>query len=175
MLVKALITRLAGGSSSTSSKETSGHGRFSKSVYEKYPVLPSLILRLLPYGTELEDDYEVLKSQTSVAVSMRIIQMAFPAMEIIERFGIPPAHRDIVKCLLLRQLDSPVWTLREKAAKILSSSVNELDMINEIQRFLLLRYKPQNSLHGRLSYLRHAIQSTSLQVLGLWSRMPPLP
>ena len=151
MLLKSLLTRLTGGNSSSPKNESGGYRRASKLTYKKYPVLSDLVVHLL------QQNLQGTAEEAHLDVQSRIVQVVFPAMEIIERVGVPDTHYNIIKQLLLQQLDSPVWNLREKAAKTLVAMTDEQELLRGIASALTMRRFSQNGLHGRLLCLKYLI------------------
>lgn len=167
MLLKALLTRLGGGAVSTPDDGGSICRRFSRLVYEKYPILSDLILKLFCKRSALKNSltFTPITSDDSQA-----IHMTYPAMEIIERFGVPKAEQGPVKNLLFRLLDSHIWHLREKAAKILASFTDEREIIRKIQEVAGNVPISQNPLHGLFLCWKFMNQQRSNERLGKWLR-----
>ena len=146
MLMKALLNRINGGADTSSARASSSQRRLSRLTYQKYPNLPDLTLRLICLGP---DRYQ--PDGTSAAAQA---QKVFPAIEIVERFGLPTDHRDDIKKAMIHHLEGPVWAIRDKAAKALSSIADRNDFVDEISRMMSSNWCSQNALHGRLLYLR---------------------
>ena len=159
MLLKALLTRLNDGAGADSNRGNVGRRRrrrpFSRLVYEKYLSLPDLVVGLLQKNLLPQENEN--HSTTSPAVMSRSFQAVFPAMEIIERFGVPDSHRVIVTALLTQQLGSEVWALREKAARTLSLLIDEQSIMKGIEDGYQYHCLSQNALHGRLLCLKYII------------------
>ena len=151
MLLKSLLTRLTGGTSSSPQTGLGGYRRASKLTYEKYPVLADLVVHLLQQNLQGTGEDAHLDVQT------KFVQDVFPAMEIIERVGVPDSHNNVIKHFLLQQLDSPVWNLREKAAKTLIAMTEEQEILRDIANTFAMGHYSQNGLHGRLLCLKHLI------------------
>ena len=147
MLFKALLKRLNGGTDTSSTKTSSSHRRFSRLTYQKYPNLPNLLLRLLR---------STPAKQTSGRDLQPMIQAhkVYPALEVIERSGIPPQHQGPFLDALHYYNESSDWSIREKAAKALSLIVDEGSIVKEVRSLLASNWKSQNELHGRLLRLR---------------------
>ena len=165
MLIKALITRLAGGNTSYSS-----YGSFSTITYEKYPVLAGLVVRLLQRGSE-SDEIQAHEDNLGNSVS-RAVQTVFPALELVTRFGVPEKFRALVRRLIARHIDSRNWALREKAAHTLSFITTEKDIIKLIQDQLRVPCISQNGLHGRLLCLRFIVRRKGYDVSRMFSQKP---
>lgn len=154
--MKALITRMNDGTNTLSSKAPSSHRRVSSLVYEKYPNVPDLLLRLLTH----EDVIDSERLHKGVAVPDTLLTQAqhvFPALEIIEQSGIPTKYYTEIWQASWNHLEGPVWALRDKAAKALSYLPNSNAIETEVRRSLQSSWSRQNSLHGRLLYLRYLI------------------
>ena len=145
MLMKALLNRINGGTDTSSPRASSSHRRFSKLTYEKFPHLPEMTLRLLSSQAQgLQYD------QTDVLHAQRV----FPALEIVERFGLPTSRAIEIRQAIIYHLEGPIWPMREKAAKTLGSIMLESDLLNETRNLLSKDWPHHNALHGRLLYLR---------------------
>ena len=143
--MKALLNRVNGGTDTSSSRASRAHRRFSRLIYKRFPNLPDIVLGLLSSQARNPDD-----GQGCIVHAQRV----FPGLEIVERFGLPDLHAKEIKQAIIRHLEGPVWSLREKAAKALSSIVQKSDIGNVAQRLLRKDLQPQNALHGRLLCLR---------------------
>ncbi|KAL8645259.1 MAG: hypothetical protein Q9226_007379 [Calogaya cf. arnoldii] len=119
MLMKALITRMNDGTNTLSSKAPSSHRHVSSLVYDKYPNVPDLLLRLLTHKDVIDSE----RLHKGVAVPDTLISQAqhvFPALEIIEQSGIPRKFGIEIRQASWNHLEGPVWAIRDKAAKALS-------------------------------------------------------
>jgi hypothetical protein len=152
MLLKALLTRLSIGATSSFRRENKVPTRFSKLTFDKYPQMADLVVQLLV--SSLDRNIESLAFDFDYS---REVKMAYPAIEILERIGIPSSHRCVVKYFLMQHLSSPVWHLRDKAANSLSHLISDQDILGEIQGLFSLEIHSQNSLHGRLLYTRYMV------------------
>ena len=154
MLLKALLTRLNEGAGANQNREKGDRCPFSRLVFEKYPGLPDLIVGLLGSDGITETRMADSRSNTSSNALSTHFQAIFPAMEIIERFGIPDSHRAIVIGFLSQHLESRVWALREKAASTLALLIDEHSIIKDIKDSWQGYWPSQNLLHGRLLCLK---------------------
>ncbi|MCJ1464709.1 hypothetical protein MMC07_003322 [Pseudocyphellaria aurata] len=155
MLFKALIRRLNGGTDTASTKASSSHRSLSKLAYEKYPNLPNIILRLL-YQTPEKPLNASVDGIETLSLSLQA-QWVFPALEILERSGFPLQHRIDIEEAVRRHMASPIWAIREKAAKTLALVTNDEDLNAEIRTLLKPSNISQNCLHGRLLCVRSMI------------------
>lgn len=160
MLFKALLKRLNGGTDTASNKVSSSHRRFSQLTYEKYPNLPDLLLRLLrrtPIQTPVTG---------KVLNPMMQAHRVFPALELIERSGIPSQQLGPFLDALQYYNESPDWSIREKAAKALSFIVDDKGIIEEFMSLLAPNWENQNALHGRLLRLRFLLARNEAPLSG---------
>jgi len=156
MLLNSLLRRLNGGTDSRSMTASSAHRQPSPAAYEKFSKLPKLIVRLLSsVGQEENIDDPYRRAPTTPATIDA--QKVFPALEIIERFGLPNAQqaeiRELVKCYM----ESSIWPIREKAAKAFAYVIYERDIGREVGQMLEISISSQNRLHGRLLCVRHML------------------
>jgi len=151
MLFKALLRRLNGGTDTASTKIPSSHRQSSHLVYEKYTNIPILILRLL----QIE-----LSPNGRGAVQAHKV---FPALEIIERSGMPLQYQAEITEALWYYARSPDWSIREKAAKALSCVLGDRDLYKEAKATLTpSNGTSQNALHGRLLCLRFLLAQAEM-------------
>ncbi len=160
MLFKALIRRLNGGTDTSSTKASSSHRRLSKLMYEKFPNLTHLLVKMLRQLGESRTEGD----HSAVSASMQA-QRVFPALEIIERSGLPSQHGLEIKNLIWHHLESPAWPIREKAANALGLVLNDRDCHGEIKTLLRPDWRSQNALHGRLLYLRNILSRNKAPLL----------
>ena len=167
MLLRALLIRLSGGNGAGPSQNKGGSRHFSPSIHDKYPSLSNLVVHLLKSGDVPEPG--VYKSKPLPALSVdtsQRFQVVFAAMEIIDRFGLAADHQAFAASLLMKQLDSPLWAVRKKAAATLSLLVDEQTIMREIQILSESHWPSQNALHGRLLCLKHIIVRKDRQDIG---------
>ena len=154
MLLNALIRRLNGGSDSNCSMAPSSHRRLPTGAYEKYPSLPTLIARLL-WANDVHAQRETHTNNELTPVPFTsIAQRVFPALEIISTFGLPIKHREHIISEIRYHMQSPAWSIREKAANTLALTLTHEDVPSEIERLLQPDWSSQNALHGRLLCVR---------------------
>lgn len=153
MLFKALLSRLNGGTDTASTRASSSHRQFSRLAYEKYPNLPKLILKLL-YHNSLISINALQNDEAQCRFFSLQAQQVFPALEIVERSGVPPQHRAEIEQAIRHHMEGPIWAIREKAAKAFALMVDKRHVVTEIKQLLDASERPQNALHGRLLCLR---------------------
>lgn len=156
MLFKALVSRLNGGTDTASTRASSSHRRFSRLAYEKYTNLPNLTLKLL-YQNNLISINDLHHHELhSLSFSLQA-QQVFPALEIVERSGIPEQHFAEIEQAIRYHMEGPVWAIREKAAKAFALMVDEKYIIIEIKKLLDASERSQNVLHGRFLCMRFLV------------------
>ena len=142
MLLKALLRRINAGADTASTRVASLHRRNSPLTYERFPNLPELLLRLLCHSN----------SQASPTLHA---QKIFPALEIVERFGVPKTSKAKVWQALLHHRASPEWSIREKAAKTTGIITEENELLDRMRELIHpRRRRSQNEVHGSLMTLR---------------------
>ncbi|KAL8894426.1 MAG: hypothetical protein Q9192_004333, partial [Flavoplaca navasiana] len=154
MLMKALITRMNDGTNTHSSKAPSSSRHTSSPIYHKFPNVPELILRLLTHKDAVDSE----GLHQGVTLPEKLVSQAqhvFPALEIIEQSGIPKQYYAEIRKASWDHLEGPVWAIRDKAAKALSYLPKSDAIESEVKRCLQSSCSSQNSLHGRLLYLRY--------------------
>ncbi|KAL9001465.1 MAG: hypothetical protein Q9169_000040 [Polycauliona sp. 2 TL-2023] len=154
MLMKALITRMNDGTNTLSKQASSASRSASSLVYDRFPNVPDLILRLLTHNDVIDSK---MSHQGFVTPDSLLTQAqhVFPALEIIEQSGIPKKYHTEIQQASWSHLEGPVWAIRDKAAKALSYLPKSNAIETEIKRCLQSPWSTQNSLHGYLLYLRY--------------------
>lgn len=171
MLMKALITRMNDGTNTLSSKAPSSSRHTSSPIYHKYPNVPELILRLLTHKDAIDSE----GLHEGVTLPEKLVSQAqhvFPALEIIEQSGIPKQYYAEIRKASWDHLEGPVWAIRDKAAKALSYLPKSDAIKSEVQHCLQSSGSSQNSLHGRLLYLRYLTTRFGLDSEGKGSYIP---
>lgn len=154
--MKALITRMNDGTNMLSSKAPSSQKHVSSLVYEKCPNVPDILLQLLTHKDGIDGE-RLHKGVVMPDTLLSQAQHVFPALEIIEQSGIPRKYCTEIRQASWNHLEGPVWAIRDKAAKALSYLPNSNAIETEVRRCLQSPWSRQNSLHGRLLYLRYLI------------------
>ena len=166
MLLNSLLRRLNGGTDTNSSKASSAGRRLSPLTYERYPNIAVLVTRLL---SPCDHSFNGVERQATSGSGILTAQTVFPALEIIERFGIPKERRAEIRDLIEYHMRGPVWPIREKAAKAFAYAIHDKEVAVEAEELLkavTASKCTQNALHGRLLCVRYlfARLGTSLSV-----------
>ena len=171
MLFKALVRRLNGGTDTASIKIKSSYRRSSHLVYERYPNLTSLLLKLLC------DELRITTSSVNITQhdshSVTPAHKVFPAMELLEILGLPNQRGEIILEATWQYMESFDWAIREKAAKALSHLLDTKDIISDARKLLSPVWPTQNALHGRLLCLQHLVSRDDIPLI-CYERLAPL-
>ena len=163
MLLNALLRRVNGGGDPSSLRVSSSRRQGSPLVYKRYPVLADLVLKLL---MQISPEKQLGASDT---------QTIFAALEIIERFGLPRSSREEALDALRIHIASRFWSIREKAAKAMSFTVDLTVLIQEADHLINHHWSSQNELHGRLLCTRFILKRMDSKNLQLGSGRPSGP
>ena len=166
MLFKALLSRINGGTDTSSRRASSSHRRFSRRIYEKYPNLADLVLKLFRIAELPLTEMGQSNAEINSASLSNEANSVFPALEVIERSGLPFQHRAAIRNMMQCYMECPVWSLREKSAKTLSLIIDEKDVVKEAEKLLLPTWYSQNALHGRLVCLRYLVNRHQTPLFG---------
>ncbi|KAL6716949.1 hypothetical protein ACLMJK_004862 [Lecanora helva] len=167
MLFKALIRRLNGGTDTSSTKASASHRRSSALAYQKYPSLSKLVVELL----NSSDRLVIEAVEWGASSTIKTAQKVYAALEVIERSGLPPSERANVEASVWRHAQSPDWSIRDKAAKTLSLITEDRDIGRSCEPLLLIGWKSQNELHGKLLYLQFLLKRNARPQTGQLLRM----
>ena len=165
MLLKSLLNRLSVGSNKSTGQDF--NTRSSRHIYKKYPNLQDFVLRMLQKSQPLFSSSNARESVAYSEPSSPVVKKVFTALEVIERLGVPEDQDQKYKRLIRQVFESPVWHLREKAARVLNSLVREQDRLTEMKEALQEPWRSQNDLHGKLLYLNHMVSRNGRWELGM--------
>ncbi|KAL1847167.1 hypothetical protein Plec18170_008731 [Paecilomyces lecythidis] len=138
----------------------SGSESGSRIPFQRYPGLVDLLCGLLTPAGEGNDG----KVTT-------VTERVFPALELIGE-KVPSVSGDEdheLKELVLYHTKSPVWAIREHAARVYASLLKLPEITNELG--ILLKNNTsssQNYLHGKALCLRFGLQRLESSLLGYW-------
>lgn len=171
MLFKALVRRLNGGTDTASTKVKSSYRHSSYLTYQRYPNLPSLLLKLL--RNELPLTTRSVNVTQHDGYSVMRAHKVFPAMELLETSGLPNECGEKILEAIWQYMESFDWAIREKAAKALSRLFNGKDLISDARKLLSPDWPSQNALHGRILCLQHLLSRDDIPLIG-YERLVPL-
>ncbi|KAF7544785.1 hypothetical protein G7046_g9713 [Stylonectria norvegica] len=113
IFLRSLIDCLFGSHESKLTMEAGWDGKANGIPYHRYTSLPTVLLNLLKSG------HQMMAAPT--AMGSASAESVFPALDIIRRAGPPELHRDDLQYHIAKYLASPVWHVRELAARTLCS------------------------------------------------------
>lgn len=169
ILLRSLIDCLFGSHESKAAMEAGWDGKANRIAYHRYTTLPSCLLNLLKEG------HRMMAPTTSSAGA----ESVFPALDIIRRAGPPELLRDELQIHVAKYLASPVWHVREIAARTLSSCLLHdkwLDAVKQLASEALLAQdgNAQNHVHGVLLTIKCLVEKLrDVKVDYLHGKMPP--
>ncbi|KAL3964384.1 hypothetical protein ACCO45_001388 [Purpureocillium lilacinum] len=157
IFLRSLIDCLFGSQESKSMIEAGWDGKANRIAYHRYPSLPAALRNLLKSG------HETL-AQTAATASAA--ESVFPALDIIRRAGPPELLRDEIQVHVAVYLSSPVWHVRELAARTLTSCLLHDKWLQTIKSIFRdadasKTGNRQNHIHGVLLALKYVIERLS--------------
>lgn len=167
MLFRALLSRMCRlmTGSNLGFGGNSGSEPGARISFQKYPGLVQLLSSLLAPTTSEESD----------GGQAMLTERVFPALELIgEKVPTHPGEEDFMLRRLVReQLKSPVWGIREHAARVYASLLNRSDILGEVRTILDIDQdvKAQNYIHGKALCIRYALRRLTSSSLLNWRGM----
>ncbi|KAL4974767.1 putative death-receptor fusion protein-domain-containing protein [Aspergillus desertorum] len=132
--------------------------------FQKYPGLVQLLSNLLVLPRKA--------SGTEQADSAMVTERVFPALELIAEKIPNAADTDDAMLLgLIREhLKSPVWGIREHAARVYASLLDRSNILQDIQSLLNMRdTETENYLHGESLCIRYSLRRLAFTPSALWN------
>ncbi|KAG5970089.1 hypothetical protein E4U58_000744 [Claviceps cyperi] len=157
IFLRSLIDNLFGTHESKTTIEAGWDGRANRIHYHRYPNLPAVLKNLLRSG------HKILNQSASSGAGSAAAESVFPALDIIRRAGPPDLLRDELQVDVTAYLSSPVWHVRDMAARTLCSCLLHkrwLDVIRQIFGTAMAEQckNKQNRIHGILLTLKFVIE-----------------
>ncbi|EKJ75089.1 hypothetical protein NXS19_011936 [Fusarium pseudograminearum] len=157
ILLRSLIDCLFGSHQSKATMEAGWDGKANRIAYHRYPSLPTTLLHLLKSGHQM---------MASIAASSAAAESVFPALDIIRRAGPPEVLREELQIHIAKYLASPVWHVREIAARTLCSCLLHAQWLDAITSLAAASVRSQignvqNHVHGVLLALKYTIDRLS--------------
>lgn len=152
ILLRSLVDCLFGNHESKTTIEAGWDGKANRIPYHRYPTLPEVLRSLLESGHKM-------MSQTADASTAA--ESVFPALDIIRRAGPPDTLRVEIQGHIAQYLSSPVWHVREMAARTMCSCLLHEGWLSSVQAIFaaaLKAPKKQNMLHGALLVLKFVVE-----------------
>ena len=143
ILLRSLVDCLFRSHDSKAVMEAGWDGRATRINYNRYPKFPEVLLGLLRAGQDVLSNRP--EHQTAA-------ESVFPALDIIRRAGPPDSLRNEIYSHVVVYLSSPVWHVREMAARTLCSCLLHENWLVELEALVdSTRFQQsQNYVHGVL-------------------------
>ncbi|KAK5990266.1 tRNA (32-2'-O)-methyltransferase regulator TRM732-like protein [Cladobotryum mycophilum] len=170
IFLRSLIDTLFGSQESKSMIEAGWDGKANRIPYHRYPNLPTVLANLLKSG------HQMIASTAATSAA----ESVFPALDIIRRAGPPDLLRDEIQVHVATYLSSPVWHVREIAARTLCSCLLHERWLVVIKELFQKAFddktpKGQNYLHGVLLSLKFLFERlTEVSLDRLTADLPEL-
>lgn len=157
ILLKSLIDSLFGSHESKSMIEAGWDGKANRIPYHRYPTLPDVLVNLLKSGVQM---------MSPTATNSAGAESVFPSLDIVRRAGPPDRLRGDLQVHISKYLASPVWHVREMAARTLCSCLLHENWFGIIDELLhsALQDRTRNALnhiHGVLLSLKFVFDRLS--------------
>ncbi|KAJ3529859.1 hypothetical protein NM208_g9572 [Fusarium decemcellulare] len=157
ILLRSLIDCLFGSHESKATMEAGWDGKANRIAYHRYSSLPEALLNLLKSGHQM---------MAPTAISSAAAESVFPALDIIRRAGPPDILRQELQIHIAKYLASPVWHVREIAARTLCSCLLHDQWVDAITSLAAESVRSpigniQNHVHGVLLSLKYIIDRLS--------------
>ncbi|KAE8356377.1 putative death-receptor fusion protein-domain-containing protein [Aspergillus coremiiformis] len=165
MLFRALLTRMCRKGTGLGFGGSSGSEPGSRISFQKYPGLIQLLSDLLSSSDA--------RNNAAYGDHAMVTERVFPALELIAE-KIPNVY-DTDDAMLLglvrEQLKSPVWGIREHAARVYASLLNRPGILKDIQTLLEIDRdsKSQDYLHGKALSIKYALRRFGSASLSFWN------
>ncbi|KAE8415009.1 putative death-receptor fusion protein-domain-containing protein [Aspergillus pseudocaelatus] len=165
MLFRALLTRMCRRGTGLGFGGSSGSEPGGRISFQKYPGLIQLLSDLLSSSNA--------RNNAEQGDHAMVTERVFPALELIAE-KVPNVY-DTDDAMLLElvreQLKSPVWGIREHAARVYASLLNRPDILKDIQTLLDIDRdsKSQDYLHGKALSIKYALRRFGAASLSFWN------
>lgn len=157
ILLRSLIDCLFGSHESKSMIEAGWDGKANRIAYHRYPTLPGVLVNLLKSGHQM---------MSATATDSAGAESVFPSLDIVRRAGPPDLLRAELQIHIAKYLSSPVWHVREMAARTLCSCLLNQQWFGSIKEILQTALEDktrnaENHMHGVLLALKFVIERLS--------------
>jgi hypothetical protein len=138
-------------------------GIATKIVYENYPGLAELLLKLLNAPKVAIDEPETHNQRPE----SKTIEDLYLAFELLDRVGPPESYRNQIMAQIMHHIGSQSWHTRKIAAKLYSILLRE-DWMIVVEGLLKSNPTSTNLCHGIMLTVRYAVKRH--RYLGLWGK-----
>lgn len=157
LLLRSLIDTLFGSHESKSMIEAGWDGKANRIPYHRYPTLPNMLVNLLKSGHQM---------MSPAAMDTTGAESVFPSLDIVRRAGPPELLRAELQVHIAKYLASPVWHMREMAARTLCSCLLHDGWLRVFKSLLQEALQNQtsntpNHIHGILLALKFVFDRLS--------------
>lgn len=133
---------------------SSGSEPSARVSFAKYPGMLELLSKLL---TPVEENQATQGANTDI-----VTERVFPALELVgEKIPTLSDDQDArLRALVLEHTKSPVWGIREHAARVYASLLTPNNILEEVQALMKFSHPPvsENCLHGTALCVRYALR-----------------
>ncbi|PYH49144.1 THADA/TRM732 family protein [Aspergillus saccharolyticus JOP 1030-1] len=165
MLFRALLTRMCRTGTGLGFGGESGSEPGARVSFQKYPGLFELLPTLL---NPSEKNNSTDQSDTAM-----VTERVFPALELIaEKVPyVTGVEDEILRGLVRVQLKSPVWGIREHAARVYASLLHRADILTNIKTLLSVERdtKTQDYLHGEALCIKYSLRRFASSSDAFWN------
>ncbi|GAB7360221.1 hypothetical protein MBLNU230_g7981t1 [Neophaeotheca triangularis] len=149
MLFRGVLDRLLGTNDSYIDDDAPDKSR--QLSLERHPQLYNTVIALLEAPNR------------DTGTTARSSEGVFPALQLLQRARVPETKLEEVRNAVLLLTASPLWHVRDKAARTYASFVHSDEVVNQVYR-LLSYHQPfthQNALHGRLLSVKYVLAAAN--------------
>ncbi|RAL13849.1 THADA/TRM732 family protein [Aspergillus homomorphus CBS 101889] len=165
MLFRALLTRMCRTGTDLGFGGESGSEPGARVTFQKYPGLFELLPTLLT-PTDKNNSAE----QTDTAM---VTERVFPALELIAEKvpDVTGAQDEVLRGLVREQLKSPVWGIREHAARVYASLLHRGDILINVKALMGSERdsKTQDYLHGEALCIKYSLRRFASSSVAFWN------
>ncbi|PWY74362.1 HEAT repeat protein [Aspergillus heteromorphus CBS 117.55] len=164
MLFRALLTRMCRTGTGLGFGGISGSEPGARVSFQKYPGLFELLPTLLSPS---------VKSDSNESDTAMVTERVFPALELIAEKvpNVTGVDDEVLRGLVREQFKSPVWGIREHAARVYASLLDRADVLSSIKALLDVQRdtKTQDYLHGEALCIKYSLRRFASSSLSFWN------
>ncbi|RAK96233.1 THADA/TRM732 family protein [Aspergillus ibericus CBS 121593] len=165
MLFRALLTRMCRTGTGLGFGGISGSEPGARVSFQKYPGLFELLPTLLS-PSEKSDN-------ASESDNARVTERVFPALELIAEKvpNVTGVDDEALRGLVREQFKSPVWGIREHAARVYASLLSRSDVLASIKALLDVQRDTmtQDYLHGEALCIKYSLRRFASSSFSFWT------